>query len=55
MKITITIVGILVVVSAGFTFFFPQSPLYLLAEECPPLDFPMEGGALNITDFNGFM
>lgn len=54
MKITITIVGILVVVSAGFAFFFPQSPLYLLAEDCPPLDFPMEGGALNITDFNGF-
>jgi hypothetical protein len=53
-KILITMVGIIIVVGTGFAFFFPQSPLYLLSEDCPPLEFPMEGGMLNITDFNGF-
>ena len=53
-KIFIAVIGILVVTGAGFAFFFPQSPLYLLSEECPPIAFPMEGGDINITDFNGF-
>jgi hypothetical protein len=53
-KILFSVIGIFFVTGAGFLFFYPQSPLYLLSEECPPLQFPMEGGALNITDFNGF-
>ncbi len=53
-KIFISILGIIIVTSAGFIFFFPQSPLYLLSEDCPPIEFPMEGGSTNITEFNGF-
>ncbi|MHA1453203.1 MAG: M23 family metallopeptidase [Promethearchaeota archaeon] len=54
MKLFISVLGIIIVGFAGFIFLYPQSPLYLLAEECPPIEFPMEGGALNITGFSGF-
>jgi len=52
--IFLTVVGIIVIGIGGFLFFVPISPFYLFPEDCPPLDFPMEGGTLNITGFNGF-
>ncbi|MBN2154886.1 MAG: M23 family metallopeptidase [Candidatus Lokiarchaeota archaeon] len=53
-KIFITFISIIIIGIAGFIFLYPKSPLYLLTEECPPIEFPMEGDALNLTDFNGF-